>query len=169
MHILEQFYFFLCLFNSFSLISASRITNTMLNKSDESVHPCISPELDIMLLAVEYPWTEEPGGLQSIALQRARHDWSDLVKKKKKNYVSYGFVIYRPYYVEVCPLCCMLLSLMDVFKRESIQGKMVLPWDQTPKIQWVYLKSKAIVCHSLQVVTPQLPILHLVSRVLLKP
>ena len=74
MHILEQFYFFLCLFNSFSLISASRITNTMLNKSDESVHPCISPELDIMLLAVEYPWTEEPGGLQSIALQRARHD-----------------------------------------------------------------------------------------------
>ena len=62
------------LLNSFSLISASRITNTMLNKSDESVHPCISPELDIMLLAVEYPWTEEPGGLQSIALQRARHD-----------------------------------------------------------------------------------------------
>ena len=26
----------------------------------------------------EYPWTNEPGGLQSIGLQRLRHDWSDL-------------------------------------------------------------------------------------------
>ena len=25
------------------------------------------------------PWTEEPGGLQSIVSQRVRHDWSDLV------------------------------------------------------------------------------------------
>ena len=24
------------------------------------------------------PWTEEPGGLRSIGLQRVRHDWSDL-------------------------------------------------------------------------------------------
>ena len=24
------------------------------------------------------PWTEGPGGLLSIGLQRARHDWSDL-------------------------------------------------------------------------------------------
>ena len=60
-------------------------------------------------------------------------------------------------------------SCLELFKTESIQGKMVLPWDQTPKIQWVCLKSKAIVCHSLQVVTPQFRILHLVSRVLLKP
>ena len=26
------------------------------------------------------PWTEEPGGLQSIGLQRVRYDWSDLVR-----------------------------------------------------------------------------------------
>ena len=25
------------------------------------------------------PWTEEPGGLQSIGSQRVRHDWSDMV------------------------------------------------------------------------------------------
>ena len=25
------------------------------------------------------PWTEEPGGLQSIGLQRLGHNWSDLV------------------------------------------------------------------------------------------
>ena len=32
-------------------------------------------------LAWEIPWTEEPGGLQSIGLQRARHDWSDLAHR----------------------------------------------------------------------------------------
>ena len=27
------------------------------------------------ILAWEIPWTEEPGGLQSMGLQRVRHDW----------------------------------------------------------------------------------------------
>ena len=30
------------------------------------------------ILAWRLPWTEEPGGLQSIGLQRVRHDWSNL-------------------------------------------------------------------------------------------
>ena len=30
-------------------------------------------------------WTEEPGGLQSIALQRVRHDWSDLAQHSTAN------------------------------------------------------------------------------------
>ena len=30
------------------------------------------------ILARRIPWTEEPGGLQSIGLQRVRHNWSDL-------------------------------------------------------------------------------------------
>ena len=30
------------------------------------------------ILAWRIPWTEEPGGLQSIGSQRVRHDWSDL-------------------------------------------------------------------------------------------
>jgi len=29
------------------------------------------------ILAWRIPWTEEPGGLQSIGLPRVRHDWSD--------------------------------------------------------------------------------------------
>ena len=29
------------------------------------------------VLAWRIPWTEEPGGLQSIGLQRAGHDWGD--------------------------------------------------------------------------------------------
>ena len=31
------------------------------------------------ILAWRIPWTEEPGGLQSIGLQRVGHDWSHLV------------------------------------------------------------------------------------------
>ena len=30
------------------------------------------------ILAWMIPWTEEPGGLLSLGLQRVRHDWSDL-------------------------------------------------------------------------------------------
>ena len=29
------------------------------------------------ILAWKIPWTEEPGGVQSMGLQRVRHDWSD--------------------------------------------------------------------------------------------
>ena len=31
------------------------------------------------VLAWRIPWTEEPGGLQSIGLQRVGHDWSNLI------------------------------------------------------------------------------------------
>ena len=33
------------------------------------------------ILAWRIPWTEEPGGLQSIGSQRVRHHWSDLAHK----------------------------------------------------------------------------------------
>ena len=32
------------------------------------------------VLAYRIPWIEEPGGLQPIGIQRARHDWSDLAR-----------------------------------------------------------------------------------------
>ena len=32
------------------------------------------------ILTWRTPWTEEPGELQSIASQRVRHDWSDLIR-----------------------------------------------------------------------------------------
>ena len=34
-----------------------------------------------VFLPGEAPWTEEPGGLQSMGLQRVRHDWIDLVHR----------------------------------------------------------------------------------------
>ena len=35
-------------------------------------------------LAWEIPWTEEPGRLQSIGLQRVRHDWVTTLQAAKK-------------------------------------------------------------------------------------
>ena len=37
------------------------------------------------MLAWRIPWTEKPGGLQSIGLQRVRHDWSDLASTQNKS------------------------------------------------------------------------------------
>ena len=37
-----------------------------------------------VFLPGESPWTEEPGGLQSIVLERAGHDWSDLACMHRK-------------------------------------------------------------------------------------
>ena len=36
--------------------------------------------VDSSILAWRIPWTEEPGGLQSIGLQRVRHDSNDLAR-----------------------------------------------------------------------------------------
>ena len=33
------------------------------------------------ILSWRIPWTEEPGGLQSIGLQRVGHNWSDLTQR----------------------------------------------------------------------------------------
>ena len=37
-------------------------------------HFQLQTELHSSILAWEIPWTEEPGGLQSMGLQRVRHD-----------------------------------------------------------------------------------------------
>ena len=49
-----------------------------------------------VFLPAECPWTEEPGGLQSIRLQRVGHDWSKLAhiasntsKTNKKTFLVY--------------------------------------------------------------------------------
>ena len=41
------------------------------------------------ILAWRIPWTEEPGGLQSLGLQRVRHNWSDLACTHRL-YSTYG-------------------------------------------------------------------------------
>ena len=40
------------------------------------------------ILAWRIPWTEEPGGLQSIGSQRVRHDWSNLAHIRTQTLIS---------------------------------------------------------------------------------
>ena len=40
-------------------------------------------ETHFSILAWRSPWTEESGGLQSMGLQRVRHDWSDLARTQQ--------------------------------------------------------------------------------------
>ena len=42
------------------------------------------------ILAGRIPWTEEPGGLQFIGLQRVRHDWSDWARMHDQSNHSQG-------------------------------------------------------------------------------
>ena len=37
------------------------------------------------ILAWRIPWTEEPGGLQTMGWQRVRHGWSDLAHTQREN------------------------------------------------------------------------------------
>ena len=37
------------------------------------------------ILAWRIPWTEEPGGLQSMGLQRVRHDWATNTFRQEKD------------------------------------------------------------------------------------
>ena len=48
------------------------------------------------ILAWRIPWTEEPGGLQSMGSQRVVHDWSDLVPASSDRFSS-SFPICIPF------------------------------------------------------------------------
>ena len=45
------------------------------------------------ILAWRIPWTEEPGGLQSMGLQRVRHDWANSLSCYGKKMKSRGIAI----------------------------------------------------------------------------
>ena len=45
-------------------------------------------QLTPVFLPREFPCTEEPSGLQSIGLQRVRHDWGDLAHKSGRGEIS---------------------------------------------------------------------------------
>ena len=51
------------------------------------------------ILAWKIPWTEEPDGLQSMRLQRVRHDWANKhnIKKKKIYFILNLELVVRPH------------------------------------------------------------------------
>ena len=45
--------------------------------------------------AATIPWTEEPGGLQPMGLQRVRHDWVPMHKQRKKKQTILHAIIFK--------------------------------------------------------------------------
>ena len=75
------------------------------------------------ILAWKIPWTEEPGGLQSVGLQRVRHDLAAEQKKKvvlpltwasPHNMVDCLFVGTFYKYMFMCCMCSSELNSRDV-------------------------------------------------------
>ena len=66
------------------------------------------------LLAWRIPWTEEPGGLQSIGLQRIRHDWSNWAHMHKE-VIGYLFARSISYNIS------SIIDRLSVFGQDSFQ------------------------------------------------
>ena len=63
------------------------------------------------ILAWRIPWTEEPGRLQSMGLQRLRHDWSDLGCMHTENEVYPIYTsLYVPGFMSTCSKNTQLLE-----------------------------------------------------------
>ena len=70
------------------------------------------------ILARKIPWTEEPGGLQSIASQRVGHDWSDLAHTH--TYIHHVYA------------CCAVLGSSVVHATPWTTGSRQEYWSQVP-------------------------------------
>ena len=67
------------------------------------------------ILTWRIPWTEEPGGLQSMGLQRVRHDWSDsthtLLNVSTSGCFSFFLSVTRMAPCSCALICAEILSL----------------------------------------------------------
>ena len=70
------------------------------------------------ILAWRIPWTEEPGMLQSIGLQRAGHDWSDLAytHTHTHTYTSEALILLL---LKLFYLACTVKEKRSKFKKEK--------------------------------------------------
>ena len=77
-------------------------------------------------LAWRIPWTEEPGGLESMGMQRVRHDWGDLVQHSNVNNnwsslrVPWTARRFNQYILKEISLGCSLEGLMLKLKLQSL-------------------------------------------------
>ena len=82
------------------------------------------------ILAWRIPWTEEPGGLQSIGVQRVRHDWA--TEHARTHLLSRLLIS-----------CCQLRSLQGCPSWSTLPGPRLptqrawsSPWDPNPVNAW---------------------------------
>ena len=81
------------------------------------------------ILAWRIPWTEEPGGLQSMGSQRVRHDWVTKHSTAHQGFPG-GSVVMNPPAVQEMKV--QFLSLEDPLEKETVTNFSILAW----KIPW---------------------------------
>ena len=69
------------------------------------------------VLAWRIPWTEDPGGLQSMGSQRVGHDWSDLART---HHFTWPNVLYRFPQVQYRVLRCNKLHPQGAFSNLAV-------------------------------------------------
>ena len=55
--------------------------------------PAVGYDYPLQYSCLEKTWTEEPGGLQSLGLQRVGHDWSDLARNRYMFSLNFNFIV----------------------------------------------------------------------------
>ena len=74
------------------------------------------------ILAWRIPWTDEPGGLQSIELQRVRHNWSNLAHVLIEVYkVTLNVLSINPSFLLQLLFILLILSSPPFFFAASFQ------------------------------------------------
>ena len=67
------------------------------------------------ILAWRIPWTEEPGGLQSMGSQKVRHDWVTNTWKRKKVYsVFFLYCTYQNLYLPIYLIVYCLGNMIPI-------------------------------------------------------
>ena len=110
------------------------------------------------ILAWRIPWSEEPGGLQSMGSQRVGHDWSDLSHSILVSVLKHcgvvlpvsGILINISYHTHSF-VSATLLTLSEVKPLSHVQ-LFLTPWTvayQTPPSMGFPGKSTGMSCHSL--------------------
>ena len=83
-------------------------------------------------LVWKIPWTEEPGGLQYLGLQRVRYDWAHTLGKFQHDLVFYQLWILI--YVLLITFCCQGIINENGYASswegtyKSIEKQWTLPW-----------------------------------------
>ena len=79
------------------------------------------------ILAWRISWTEEPGGLQSIGLQRLEHHWSDLARTHGQWWLPVGSVKYWTNWLILCSCNAFWKLFTNILERIQVNLLSVLP------------------------------------------
>ena len=100
------------------------------------------------ILAWRIPWTEEPGGLQAIGLQRVGHNWATNITFT---------IVYK-----IQLFCCFVLSLMDPAPWLTLSA--VCFWNYMPCLCSLSGLCQFFPCGSVFPITGSIPETHLLAE-----